>query len=104
MHVPVLLEESTEILLGNGGRVYVDCTVGLGGHAKRVLEKNPRAFLIGIDKDEEALTFAKEVLRDFEGRFSLYKADFVHLDEVLKAEGVSKVDGFFLTLGSLCFR
>lgn len=99
MHVPVLLEESTEILLGNGGRVYVDCTVGLGGHAKRVLEKNPRAFLIGIDKDEEALTFAEEVLRDFEGRFSLYKADFVHLDEVLNVEGVSKVDGFLFDLG-----
>lgn len=99
MHVPVLLEPAVDLLLGNGGTLYVDCTVGLGGHAKRILEKNPRAFLIGIDRDPHALEMAEENLKDFEGRFSLYHANFSDLDEVLRMEGVSQVDGFLFDLG-----
>ncbi len=99
MHVPVLLEEATKILLGNGGRLYVDCTVGLGGHTKSILEKNPQAFVIGIDKDPSALELAQENLKDFEGRYSLYHANFADLDEVLKMEGVLEVDGFLFDLG-----
>ncbi len=99
MHTPVLLEESTEILLGNGGKLYLDCTLGLGGHARRILERNPEAFLIGIDRDEEAIELAKENLKEFEGRFSIYKADFAYLDEVLRAEGVDRVDGLLFDLG-----
>ena len=99
MHVPVLLEPAVDLLLGNGGTLYVDCTVGLGGHAKRILEKNPRAFLIGIDRDPHALEMAEENLKDFEGRFSLYHANFSDLDEVLHMEGISQVDGFLFDLG-----
>lgn len=99
MHIPVLLEESTDLLLGNGGNLYVDCTLGLGGHARRILEKNPSAFLIGIDRDPYALELAKENLKDFEGRFSLYHANFSDLDEVLRMEGVLRVDGFLFDLG-----
>ncbi len=99
MHIPVLLEESTELLLGNGGKLYLDCTLGLGGHTRRILEKNPEAFVIGIDRDEEAIELAKENLKEFEGRFSIYKADFAYLDEVLRAEGIDKVDGILLDLG-----
>ncbi|WP_448587762.1 16S rRNA (cytosine(1402)-N(4))-methyltransferase RsmH [Thermocrinis sp.] len=99
MHKPVLLEEAVELLLGSGGKVFVDCTVGLGGHAKRILEKNSQAFLIGIDRDPFALELAKENLRDFEGRFSLYKANYSDFDLVLKEEGVDLVDGFLFDLG-----
>ncbi len=99
MHVPVLLEEATDLLLGNGGRLYVDCTVGLGGHTRRILEKNPQAFVIGIDRDPYALELAKENLKDFEGRYSLYHANFADLDEVLRTEGLSEVDGFLFDLG-----
>ncbi|RLJ70674.1 16S rRNA (cytosine1402-N4)-methyltransferase [Hydrogenivirga caldilitoris] len=104
MHVPVLLEESTDLLLGNGGKLYVDCTLGLGGHTKRILEKNPEAFVIGIDRDEEAIELAKETLREFEGRFAIYKADFADLDAVLEAEGIDKVDGFLFDLGVSMFQ
>ncbi|MEJ5339671.1 MAG: 16S rRNA (cytosine(1402)-N(4))-methyltransferase RsmH [Aquificaceae bacterium] len=104
MHVPVLLEESTDFLLGNGGRLYVDCTLGLGGHARRILEKNPQAFLIGIDRDPHALELAEENLRGFEGRFSLYHANFSDLDEVLRMEGLSQVDGFLFDLGVSMFQ
>ncbi len=99
MHIPVLLEESTELLLGNGGKLYLDCTLGLGGHTRRILEKNPEAFVIGIDRDEEAIELAKKNLKEFEGRFSIYKADFAYLDEVLRAEGIDKVDGILFDLG-----
>ncbi len=99
MHVPVLLEESTDLLLGNGGKLYVDCTIGLGGHTRRILEKNPQAFVIGIDRDPYALEMAQENLKDFEGRYSLYHANFSDLDEVLKMEGLSQVDGFLFDLG-----
>lgn len=104
MHVPVLLEESTDLLLGNRGKLYVDCTLGLGGHTKRILEKNPEAFVIGIDRDEEAIELAKENLKEFEGRFAIYKANFADLDVVLEAEGVDKVDGFLFDLGVSMFQ
>lgn len=99
MHVPVLLKESTEILLGNKGQVYVDCTVGLGGHARAILQKNPLVYVIGIDRDPKALEIAQDKLRDFEGRFSLYHANYAQLDHVLRQEGVSQVDGFLFDLG-----
>ncbi len=98
-HYPVMLEEATDILVESGGEVYVDCTVGGGGHARRVLEKLPNAFVIGIDRDEEALKRAQENLEEFEGRYSLYRANFSHLDEVLSQEGLRSVDGFLFDLG-----
>jgi 16S rRNA (cytosine1402-N4)-methyltransferase len=99
MHIPVLLEEAVDLLLGSGGKLFVDCTVGLGGHTKRILEKNPQAFVIGIDRDPFALEKAEENLREFEGRFSLYKANYSDLDLVLKEEDVEAVDGFLFDLG-----
>ena len=99
IHKSVLLEESTDILLGNGGKIYVDCTVGLGGHTRRILEKNPEAFVIGIDRDPFALDLAKENLKEFEGRYTLYHANFEDLDKVLKMENVEHVDGFLFDLG-----
>ncbi|MFN3813106.1 MAG: 16S rRNA (cytosine(1402)-N(4))-methyltransferase RsmH [Aquificaceae bacterium] len=98
MHVPVLIEESVNLLIGEG-HTYVDATVGLGGHAKRILEKDPKSYVIGIDRDPYALEMAKENLKEFEGRFSLYHANFTDLDEVLKQEKVSSVDGFLFDLG-----
>ncbi|MDW8066521.1 MAG: 16S rRNA (cytosine(1402)-N(4))-methyltransferase RsmH [Aquificaceae bacterium] len=99
MHIPVLLKEAVDLLLGNGGKLYVDCTVGLGGHAKSILEKNPQAIVIGIDRDPQALELAEDNLKAFEGRFSLYHANFSELDQVLRMEGVSEVDGFLFDLG-----
>ncbi len=99
MHIPVLLQESVEILLGSGGRVFLDCTVGLGGHAREILRRNPDSYVIGIDLDEYALEKAQENLKEFEGRFSLYRANFRDMDEVLAEEGIEKVDGILMDLG-----
>jgi len=98
-HFPVLLNESVEALLGNGGKVYVDATIGLGGHSYELLRRNPNIYLIGIDKDPYALEVAEKRLKEFEGRFSLYQADYRDIDEVLKAEGIDRVDGILMDLG-----
>ena len=100
VHKPVLLRESVRLLTENGGKVYVDCTLGLGGHAKEILKQRKEIFLIGIDKDEEAIQIAKENLKEFEGRFVIYKADFKDFDLVLEEEGIEKVDGFLFDLGT----
>ena len=98
-HFPVLLKESVDFLTENGGGIYVDATVGLGGHAYEILKRNPKAYLIGIDRDPFALERAGDRLKEFEGRFSLYQADYSDIDEVLKAEGVEAVDGILMDLG-----
>ena len=98
-HFPVLLEETVSNLLQNGGRIYVDATVGLGGHSYELLKRNPNIYLIGIDKDPYALEKANERLKPFEGRYALYQADYKHIDEVLKQEGIEKVDGILMDLG-----
>ncbi len=98
-HYSVLLKESVELLTENGGKVYVDCTVGGGGHTKAILESCPDAYVVGIDQDEEALDIAQENLKEFEGRYSLYHASFADLDEVLKLEELDLVDGFLFDLG-----
>lgn len=99
MHKSVLLQESTDLLLGNGGHLYVDCTVGLGGHTKAILEKNTKAFVVGIDTDPYALEIAQENLSCFKNRFVLYHANYRDLDAVLSKEGIDKVDGFLFDLG-----
>jgi 16S rRNA (cytosine1402-N4)-methyltransferase len=93
------LNESVSALLESGGTVFVDATIGLGGHSYEILKRNPKAYLIGIDKDEEALERAEERLKEFEGRFSLYKADYSDVDLVLREEGIDKVDGVLMDLG-----
>ncbi|NPA32891.1 MAG: 16S rRNA (cytosine(1402)-N(4))-methyltransferase RsmH [Aquificae bacterium] len=104
VHTPVLLNEVAELLSREGRRVYLDCTLGAGGHAKELLRRNEEAFLIGIDKDEEILEIAKENLKEFEGRFSLYKADYRDLDLVLEQEGIDKVDAVLFDLGVSMFQ
>ncbi len=98
-HFPVLLEETVNLLSREGEAVYVDATIGLGGHSYELLRRNPKAYLIGIDKDPNALEVAERRLKEFEGRFSLYQADYSDIDEVLKAEGVEAVDGILMDLG-----
>ncbi len=98
VHIPVLLKETTSLLVKGKG-VYVDCTINGGGHAKEILKADKNIFLIGIDLDEEALERAKENLKEFEGRYALYKANFADIDEVLKSEGIGKVEGILFDLG-----
>lgn len=98
MHVPVLLDEVVHWLTPERGGLFVDCTVGLGGHA-RVLLKHGVQRLIGIDRDPAALPLAHEVLREFGDRVELVHADYRELGPVLEARGLTSVDGILADLG-----
>jgi 16S rRNA (cytosine1402-N4)-methyltransferase len=99
-HRPVLLAEVLEYLNCRPGRVYVDGTVGSGGHARAILEQSsPTGRLIGLDWDEQAIGRARENLAVFEKRVELHKRGFKDLKTVLEALSLVGVDGIFLDLG-----
>lgn len=99
-HVPVMVEEVMAFLRPEPGRTYLDCTVGLGGHAARILElSSPSGRLVGLDRDAEALEACRERLRAFEGRVELCHETFARLGEVLDGLGVGAVHGVLFDLG-----
>ncbi len=97
-HIPVMLDECIEGLNIKADGVYVDCTIGGGGHSEEILKRIPNGLLIGIDKDSEALRHCEERLDAF-GNKRLVKSDYCDLDEVLKSLGIDKVDGVLMDLG-----
>jgi 16S rRNA (cytosine1402-N4)-methyltransferase len=101
-HCPVLVADVLEFL--NVGRegVYVDCTLGLAGHAAAILERNPRASLIGLDRDELSLRQARDILMPFGGRVRLFHSDFKLLPEL----GIDfrDVRGVLVDLGMSSFQ
>lgn len=104
-HKPVMYREVIEYLNLKEGSTIVDATVGLGGHAKLILERIiPNGKLIGIDRDRESLELAKEILKDFQGSFELYHGDFRNLDEILRSLKISSCDGIFFDLGLSSFQ
>jgi 16S rRNA (cytosine1402-N4)-methyltransferase len=97
-HVPVLLDEVRALLAPARGGVFVDGTVGLGGHAQMLLDGGADR-LIGIDRDPAALTRAGERLAPYGGRVTLVHGDHRELDAVLGAAGEGAVAGVLLDLG-----
>jgi 16S rRNA (cytosine1402-N4)-methyltransferase len=79
--------------------VFVDATVGLGGHALHLLERFPDIRLVGIDRDDEALALAGERLRAFAGRFILLRGENARLAELLDEAGVGRIAGLLADLG-----
>jgi 16S rRNA (cytosine1402-N4)-methyltransferase len=99
-HVPVLLEEVLEYLACQPGGIYVDGTVGSGGHARAILERSaPDGRLIGLDWDEMALERARERLAPFGDRVILVKKNFAELGPTLTSLAIPAVDGILLDLG-----
>ncbi len=98
-HPPVLLKESIEYLKAEEGGVFVDATLGGGGHAEAILKANPKNRVIGIDRDEEAIERAIERLKPYGNRVSIYHGNFSQIDQVLIEEGVGKVKGVLFDLG-----
>jgi 16S rRNA (cytosine1402-N4)-methyltransferase len=97
-HKTVLREEIVQALAPGPKGVYVDATLGGGGHAEALLAKGA-GKLIALDMDGEALAHAGQRLACFVERLSLHNKNFRYLDEVLSAEGVEKVDGVVFDLG-----
>lgn len=101
-HIPVLLEEALNLLDIEREGVYIDCTIGLGGHACEILKRNPKATLIGFDIDEKSLIEAKKRLQPYENRVELYHSDFRYLPD-LKMD-FSHIRGILLDLGVSSFQ
>ncbi|MBI3047947.1 MAG: 16S rRNA (cytosine(1402)-N(4))-methyltransferase RsmH [Acidobacteria bacterium] len=98
MHEPVMVAEVLEHLAPGRGGLFVDCTVGAGGHARAILEAGATR-LIGLDRDPEALEHAAAALEPYGPRVDLVHADYRRLDDVLEARGVAAVDGVLADLG-----
>ena len=97
-HVPVMSAEVVTALAPERGGVFVDCTLGLGGHAAAVLVAGATR-VIGIDRDEEALAVARERLAGWPGQVDFVHADFRGIGDVLDSRGVTRVDGILADLG-----
>ncbi len=97
-HVPVLLDEVRSLLQPERGGIFVDCTVGLGGHARMLLEGGATR-LIGIDRDTDAIAIAKAELDAFADRVTFVHADYRELADVLEAQGVTEVAGVLADFG-----
>jgi 16S rRNA (cytosine1402-N4)-methyltransferase len=96
-HIPVMVEEVMTFLKCEPGHTYVDATLGGGGHASEILERSaPGGMLIGVDWDEDALAEAKKTLLSFGDRVKIFRENFVHLPDLMKAESA---DGILLDLG-----
>jgi 16S rRNA (cytosine1402-N4)-methyltransferase len=90
-HVPVLLAETLELLAPGRGGLFVDATVGLGGHAAALLEASPEVRLVGIDRDRQALELAARRLERFGERVRLAQGNFHEIERVLAGVGVHGV-------------
>ncbi len=98
-HRPVLLEETIHFLVPEQGGLFVDCTVGLGGHTEAILESSSDTQVIGIDLDVEALNYASVRLARFGKRFRPVHANFREINSILKEVGVHTVRGVLVDLG-----
>ncbi len=99
-HVPVMLAETLAILEPAPGKVFLDCTLGGGGHAEALLEKMmPGGRLLGLDRDPEALAEAAVRLARFGDAVILRQARFDQLGAVLDTLGIDAVDGVLFDLG-----
>jgi 16S rRNA (cytosine1402-N4)-methyltransferase len=98
IHVPVLTEAVVHYLRPERGGTFVDCTVGLGGHSKALLEAGATS-VIGFDRDVDALARARATLAPWGERVDLVHADYRSLDDVLDRRSVEFVDGALADLG-----
>ena len=102
-HIPVMLLQTVDMLDINPQGIYVDGTLGGGGHAEEILCRLKEGRLIGIDQDEEAIIAASNRLARCKN-FSAVKNSFHNMSEVLDSLGVKKIDGVLLDLGVSSFQ
>jgi 16S rRNA (cytosine1402-N4)-methyltransferase len=98
-HRPVLLDETMKFLAPERGGLFIDCTVGLGGHSEAILERLNEARVIGIDLDQEALEYASNRLARFGKRFHPVQANFREIKAIVQGAGEQQVRGVLADLG-----
>ena len=97
-HEPVMVAEVLDVLAPSRGGLFVDCTVGLGGHSRALLEAGADRVL-ALDRDPSALAIARQTLSAFGERVELVHADYRELDRVLGERGIDGVSGTLADLG-----
>jgi 16S rRNA (cytosine1402-N4)-methyltransferase len=103
-HIPVLLNEAIESLNINPNGIYVDCTLGGGGHSSEILKRLKNGRLISFDQDEYAISVAEKRLSDISNNFTIVHSNFVNLKSCLEELGIEKVDGILYDLGVSSFQ
>lgn len=104
-HKPVMVKEVINLLRPRPDGIYVDATLGLGGHTEAILECSySRAKVIGFDMDNEALSLAKNRLSRFGSQVVFVNENFSQIDKVLKKLGIDRVDGVVADLGMSSFQ
>ncbi len=98
-HYSVLLEEAIENLNIKENGIYVDATLGLGGHSSKILEKLTTGHLYAFDEDKIAIEYANNRLSKISNNYTLIKSNFVNLKSELAKLGVNKIDGIVFDLG-----
>ena len=103
-HVSVLLNEAVNGLNIKEDGIYVDCTLGGGGHSKEILKRLTTGHLYSFDQDDYAINYAKKVLDEVSSNYTIIKSNFVNIKEELNKLGVEKVDGILYDLGVSSFQ
>lgn len=98
-HYSVMLNEAIDGLNIKSDGIYVDATLGYGGHSSEILKKITTGHLYSFDQDEEAIENSKKRLLEIGNNFTIIYSNFVHMKEKLKEQGITKVDGILFDLG-----
>lgn len=98
-HYSVMLHETVDALNIKPDGVYVDCTLGGGGHSLEIAKRLTTGTLISIDRDADAIKAGEERLRDYKGRVKFVNDNFKNIKEILSFLGIEKVDGITADLG-----
>lgn len=104
-HIPVLKEEMVNYLLTDLSGIYVDCTLGAGGHAEALLQAiSPQGKLIGIDCDQRAIANFRRRVAHWPSKVALFHSRYALLGDLLASQGISQVDGVLFDLGLASFQ
>lgn len=99
-HTPVMIKQVVENLITREDGVYVDCTLGGGGHSREIAKKtNPKSIVIGMDQDISALEHARDYLKHYHNKVTMIKSNFNSLEMVVKDLGMNQVTGILFDLG-----
>ena len=103
LHEPVMTREVLAFLQPEKGGLFVDCTVGMGGHALAMLEAGA-SRVIGLDRDPAALLMAAETLHAYRDRVELVHSDYRAIASVLDARGIDRIDGALTDMGMSSYQ
>ena len=99
-HIPVLKQETVSYLSIKTEGIYLDCTIGFGGHSEEIMKNlGDKGKLIGIDYDPYALEYSNQRLSKLGKNFELFHENYFHFPKILESLGIDKVDGILFDLG-----